>query len=84
MAVDMQAMGQLQRHIAHRIVLQPLGVDAQPSTGSRLSKCHRCGLHFMYPALFVLSLMRALLPMTSGQVADGPVTCTGTQSQLWR
>jgi hypothetical protein len=59
MAVVMQAMGQLQRHIAHRIVLQTLGGDAQPSTDSRLSKCHRCGDAFHTALLSFLSLMQS-------------------------
>lgn len=44
-AAIVQAMGQLQRRIVHRIVLPPLEETADaahPSTGSRLSKCHRC------------------------------------------
>lgn len=65
-AVVMQAMGQLQRHIAHRIVLQPLGENAQPSTDSRLSKCHRCGAALHSALLGFVSLMQACFTDTLG------------------
>ena len=62
----MQAMGQLQRQIAHRIVLQPLGGDAQPSTDSRLSKCHRSGDAPHSALLSFVSLMQACFTKTLG------------------